>query len=688
MEYLLEDELKDLGFSVSHVSAMGVYGEADLKTMYKICLWSRLANRVQWVLFSDKVSDIDSLTKCCRDYNWNGLFNVDQTLAIDFHGQSSFINNTMYGAQLVKDGIVDYFKAFGSRPSVDKKNPDIRLHAHIKHDILTVSFDLVGYSLHQRGYRQMAGSAPLKENIAAALLIRAKWTELYNKGYHLLDPFCGSGTLLIEAAMMAANIAPGLFREDQAFKVWQGHDDTLWQATIDEALKKRLPLEKRFIGFDQDENALKNAQENISKAGLTEAITLKKQAIKDFQSVPGPGLFICNPPYGERLKNASALRPLYEDMGKALFNHCQNWQAAILTSNPELVRAIGLRIDKQYHFYNGPLDVKLYCFEVDETNQLKTNPAGNLNPHMTALQNRLRKNKKHLAKWLKRNGHSCYRLYDADLPNYAFAVDIYGDWAHVQEYAPPKDIPQHKAKKRIQEMLQILPEIIDIPADHIVLKQRKQQKGSAQYQAFANKNQFFNVREGSAILKVNLHDYLDTGLFLDHRPLRLALGKNLSGKRFLNCFSYTAAFSIHAALAGALTCNVDLSNTYDSWAKDNFKLNKINPHKHRFIQADCLEWLKHCQEKFDVILLDPPSFSNSKRMKTTLDIQRDQDKLVDLAMKCLTPEGVLYFSNNLNSFKLSEHITKTYNTEDITAQTLDEDFKRAKKSHRCYKIQF
>lgn len=686
MEYLLEDELKGLGLDVDQVSPMGVYGAADLKTLYEVCFWSRLANRVQLVLFSGEVEDTASFNQLCNQYDWSAVFTADKTLAVEFHGESSFINNSMYGAQLLKDGVVDYFKQYGSRPTVDKKNPDIRLHAYLKKGKLTVSLDLLGYSLHQRGYRLIAGDAPLKENIAAALLIRAGWPKLAAEGYTLVDPFCGSATLLIEAAMMAANIAPGLLRQDQAFVNWEGHDAELCGIVIKEAQQKRQPIKNSIIGFDCDPRMLEVAAENCERMGLSESITLKQQSIKEYQSQPGPGLFICNPPYGDRLKDPLTLLPVYQDIGQALFAHAQGWTAAILTSNAMLAQAIGLRFDKHYNFFNGPLQVKLYCTHIDPNNRLNINSQNNLSANAQALYNRLSKNKKHLSKWLKRTKHSCYRLYDADLPDYAFAVDLYGNWAHVQEYAAPKEIPANKAKRRTIEMLQVLSQVLNIPLDRMVLKQRKRQRGAEQYQALDRSNKALIVTEGAAEFKVNLHDYLDTGLFLDHRPLRLRFGDTLQGKKLLNCFCYTATMSVQAALSGAITCNVDLSKTYLEWAKDNFRLNKITLNHHQFIRADCMQWLKSCQDKFDVIWLDPPSFSNSKSMETTLDIQRDQELLVDLAMNLLSPTGVLYFSSNLNKFKLSPVLSKKYTVKDITQQTLDEDFKRFKPAHHCYRL--
>ena len=687
IEYMLEEELTALGLNVTKVSPMGVYGSADLATIYDICLWSRLANRVQLILFSGVVDNLTTLNQLCKEYAWDNIFDVDKTMAVEFHGECSFINNTMYGAQVVKDGVVDYFKTKGVRPSVDRTNPNVLLHAFIKKELLTVSLDLTGYSLHQRGYRLAAGRAPLKENLAAALLLRANWPELAKKGYALADPFCGSATLLIEGSMMATNTAPGLFRNDQAFQYWLGHDAELWQSRRALALAARTPLSNFIAGYDSDRKLLDIARDNIDHIDIQGDIQLKHQMIKDFQTLPGPGLMIANPPYGERLRDPLTLLPLYEDIGKALFYKCQGWQAAIFTSNASLAQAIGLKKDKIYAFFNGPQAVKLYCITVNEQNELKVPSEKKLNAYTEALYNRLMKQKKKLGKWAQQHDVSCYRLYDADLPDYAFAIDIYGEWVHVQEYAAPKEIPVHKTERRVLELMQLLPKVLQVPAQHIVLKQRSRQRGTEQYQPIGRKKQLLKVNEGAALFHVNLHDYLDSGLFLDHRPLRLMFYNQLKGKRLLNCFCYTGAFSVHAALKGLSTCNVDLSNTYLEWAKDNFTLNNIPLSKHQFVRADCLTWLAQCNEQFDTILLDPPSFSNSKKMASTLDIQRDQETLIDLAMALLSAQGELYFSNNLRTFKLSPALAEKYQVSDITAKTIGEDFKRSKHAHRCYLIQ-
>lgn len=687
LEYLLEEEVKSLGLVVTRVSPQGVYGEASLAVIYQLCLWSRIANRIQLVLFSGHAANEQTLHQLCTEFHWQTVFSHDKTIAVEFHGSSEHIRNTMYGGQVVKDGIVDHFRRLnGSRPTVDKENPQILIHAHLKNEVLTVSFDLTGYSLHQRGYRSKAGKAPLKENVAAALLVRAKWPELAEKGYGLQDPFCGAGTLVIEAAMMAAHIAPGLIRHDQSLQHWAQHQSSFWDKLRAQALQQVKPLSAKLFGSDADSKAISIARSNAERAGVLPLVEFDTLGVKESRPLVEVGLLVCNPPYGERLGDTTALVPVYQQLGVALHDHYQGWQAAVLTSNPVLAKAIGLRAGKQYTLHNGPIECKLYCLAISAENELKGTMSSPLSPNAQMLLNRLEKNYQHLRKWAKKSHISCYRVYDADLPEYAYAIDIYNDYAVLQEYAAPASIPVHKAEKRSLEVMQVVPRALGMSADKLVVKQRKQQKGSEQYQKMDQTSHTMTVTEGRAQLKVNLYDYLDTGLFLDHRPLRLRFADLKPGTRFLNCFCYTASASVHAALAGALTTNVDLSNTYLRWAEDNFKLNKLPLAKHQFIQFDCREWLKITKDRFDVIFLDPPSFSNSKRMADTLDIQRDHSVLVNAAMRLLNPDGVLYFSTNFRQFKLDPLLEEKYAIQDISSQTIDQDFKRNHKIHRCFKI--
>lgn len=688
LEYSLEEELRSLGLRVTRVSPQGVYGEGDITLIYHLCLWSRLANRVQLILFSGDARDQQALYQLCRQYPWESVFSADKTLTIEFHGTSEQIRNSMFGAQVVKDSIVDYFRERdGTRPTIAREQPQIRLHAYLKNDSITVSFDLTGYSLHQRGYRTQAGPAPLKENVAAAMLIRAKWPQLAIDGAALYDPFCGAGTLVIEAAMMAAHIAPGLLRDDQSLHYWTQHQPTLWEKIRVQAAQEARPFEVVLRGSDLNADLVRVARANADRAGVGQAVDFSCAPLIDCKSTAAKGLLICNPPYGERMGEATQLIPLYQQLGGVLHTHYQGWNAAVLTADPLLAKAIGLRAGKQYTLYNGALECKLYTFAMDATNVLKERHQERLSDGAQMLVNRLQKNYSHLQKWAKRQQISCYRVYDADLPEYAYAIDIYNDHAVLQEYAAPAMIAAHKVERRSLDVHQVVPGVLGISPENLVIKQRKQQKGTEQYQKMGQMRRTMVVTEGRAHFKVNLYDYLDTGLFLDHRLLRLRFAQLPAETRFLNCFCYTATASVHAALAGALTTNIDLSNTYLKWAEDNFRLNHFDLSKHQFVQDDCLTWLKTTRDRFDVIFLDPPSFSNSKRMTETLDIQRDHESLIRAAMHLLYPGGTLYFSTNFRQFKLSAKIIAEYTVRDMSAETIDLDFKRNPRIHQCFMIE-
>src|SRR5690554_2029712 len=300
--------------------------------------------------------------------------------------------------------------------------------------------------------------------------------------------------------------------------------------------------------------------------------------------------------------------------------------------------------------------------------------------------NRLKKNLKFLGKWARPQNISCYRLYDADMPEFAVEVNIYNSWAHVQEYDATASDNEDKTLARLQDVLVALPRVMGIPAERVVLKQRQRQTGKQQYERMDRRGEFLTVQEGQVRLLVNLTDYLDTGLFLDHRPMRLRIAEEARGKRFLNLFCYTASATVHAAVGGARrTTSVDLSKTYLDWARRNLALNGLSD-LHQLVQDDVMKWLEQDRGEYDLIFIDPPTFSNSKRMDDVFDVQRDHVQLLDMAMARLAPGGVLYFSNNFRRFKLDPALEEKYQVEDISAQTLDKDFQRNPRIHRSWRI--
>ncbi|GGH95217.1 23S rRNA (guanine(2445)-N(2))/(guanine(2069)-N(7))-methyltransferase [Pseudomonas fluvialis] len=708
LEGLLLEEARGLGLEEAREQVAAVRGQASMETAYRLCLWSRLANRVLLVMARFPLSNAEELYQGVHAIDWHEHLLPSGSLAVEFSGRGAGIDNTHFGALKVKDAIVDKLRtAQGERPSVDKLNPDLRVHLRLERGEAIVSLDLSGHSLHQRGYRLQQGAAPLKENLAAAVLIRAGWPQLAAEGAALSDPMCGVGTLLIEAGLMAADIAPNLRRQQWGFTHWLGHVPALWQKLHEEAQARaqaglaKPPLWIR--GYEADPRLITPARNNIERAGLADWVKIYQGELATFEPRPDQGqhgLLVCNPPYGERLGDEASLLYLYQHLGERLRQSCLGWQAAIFTGAPELGKRMGLRSHKQYALFNGALPCKLLLMRI-EPEQFVTSarPAENMPPlageSNTAARlaeggqmfaNRLQKNLKTLGKWAKKAGVECYRLYDADMPEYALAIDLYRDWVHVQEYAAPRSIDPEKAQTRLLDALAAIPVALGIPSERVVIKRRERQAGTRQYERQAAQGQFMEVTEGGVRLLVNLTDYLDTGLFLDHRPMRLRIQQEAAGKRFLNLFCYTATATVHAAKGGARsTTSVDLSKTYLDWARRNLALNGFSE-RHRLEQGDVMHWLAEDRGEYELIFIDPPTFSNSKRMEGVFDVQRDHVQLLDLAMARLAAGGTLYFSNNFRKFQLDDSLQQRYAVEEISAQTLDADFARNPKIHRAWRL--
>ncbi|MDX6022753.1 bifunctional 23S rRNA (guanine(2069)-N(7))-methyltransferase RlmK/23S rRNA (guanine(2445)-N(2))-methyltransferase RlmL [Scandinavium sp. V105_16] len=687
LEELLKTELENLGATACQVVQGGVHFEGDTRLLYQSLMWSRLASRIMMPLTECKVySDLD-LYLGVQAINWTEMFNQDATFAVHFSGVNEEIRNSQYGALKVKDAIVDAFTRKNlPRPNVDKENPDVRINVRLNKEVAYISLDLSGEGLHLRGYRDATGIAPIKETLAAAIVMRSGWQP----GTPMLDPMCGSGTLLIEAAMLATDRAPGLHRGHWGFSGWAQHDEAVWQEVKAEAqTRARAGLaayESHFYGSDIDSRVIERARSNARRAGIADLVTFE---VKDVAKLSNPlpkgpyGTVISNPPYGERLDSEPALIALHNLLGRLMKTQFGGWNLSLFSASPELLSCLQLRAERQFKAKNGPLDCVQKNYHLAETDGTATVMLAD------DYANRLRKNLKKLEKWARQEGIECYRVYDADLPEYNVAVDRYGEWVVVQEYAPPKTVDATKARQRLFDVIAATISVMGIAANRLVLKTRERQKGKNQYEKMSEKGEFMQVSEYNARLWVNLTDYLDTGLFLDHRIARRMLGQMSKGKDFLNLFSYTGSASVHAGLGGARsTTTVDMSRTYLEWAERNLRLNGLTGRPHRLLQADVLGWLRDADEQFDLIFIDPPTFSNSKRMEDTFDVQRDHLKLMADLKRLLRKGGTIMFSNNKRGFKLdSDGMAKLgLKAEEITQKTLSPDFARNRQIHNCWLI--
>ncbi len=696
-EYALSLELAELGAGEIKESVAGVYFSAPLELAYRITLWSRIASRIIMVIYKGPCESPEQLYNAAYCIDWQTHFHNKSSFSIDFHGVGGFIKNSQFGALKVKDAVVDRFRDDGcARPDVARVDADFKIDAHYRRGQITLGINFSGPALHQRGYRATTGEAPLKENLAANMLVRSGWKQ---EPQDLLDPFCGSGTILIEAAMLACDIAPALYRQKFGFQKWLGHQEKVWQELFAEA-KARASLgikrcEVKFFGSDIDSRLVALAKRNAQNAGVAELIEFSVANALNVNPPVEQGFLITNPPYGERLGTVTELLQLYYQLGDKFKSDFGGWKVAVLNSDIELLSALKLKADKQMKMFNGALECafNLYTLHAQSTRRIEPSQVlaqgGEISEVASAFANRIKKNYKQLSKWAKREGIDSYRLYDADIPEYNVAVDKYLDYLVIQEYSAPKAIPEAVTKRRLTDILLVLPNAIGVEPDKIILKTRERQKGTNQYQKLDTKKLELNTIEYGAKFKLNLQDYLDTGLFLDHRLTRKLVGEKSKDRTVLNLFAYTGTASVHAALGGAKSVTtVDMSNTYLNWAQDNFALNGLSGRQYQFIQSDCLQWITDCQDKYDLIFIDPPTFSNSKRMEDSFDVQRDHVSLLRGLVKLLNPNGEIVFSNNKRKFKMdSEAINALgFKVVNIDDQTLPLDYKRNPQIHNTWLI--
>ena len=703
---LLSGELAALGIAVTREHPAGVAFEGPLEHGWLACLESRTASRVLLSIGRVPLDDADTMYRALRDMPWEDHLSATGTLAVDVVGEGPpWIRHTQFAAMRAKDAVVDRFRdRTGERPSVDLEAPDLRISLRLARTHADVALDLGGEPLHRRGYRQSIVEAPLKENLAAALLMRCGWPALAAEGAAFADPMCGSGTFVIEAALIAARIAPGLLRRRFGFERWPGHDAAAWQRMREAALARRDLAalgHGRYRGSDRDQTAIRAAIANANRAGLGEHLSFERRDVASLAPAAEPrGLVLVNPPYGARLEDERTLGPIYEALGRSLAANFQGWACGVFTGNPPLGRALGLRAHRSHTFLNGAIECRLLRFEIGPdavepapaTVRAARLEAARARPGAQMFANRLRKNLQRLEAWARREDVACFRAYDADMPEYSFAIDLYGNgerWACVQEYAAPPTVEREAVRARRDEAMSVLPEVLGLPPERIVLKVRRRQRGGEQYEKEGAEGRFHEVREGRYRFLVNFTDYLDTGLFLDHRITRRRVGELAAGRRFLNLFAYTGTATVHAAGGGATaSTTVDMSRTYLDWAKRNLALNGLAGPQHGFVQADCLSWLDEAAARggprYGFVFLDPPTASRSKRMEQAFDVQRDHVGLLTRVARLLDPGGTILFSNNYQRFNLDTAALGAFEIEDITAATIPEDYKRNPRIHAAW----
>ncbi len=700
LEQSLVRELQGLGLAGARGTRGGVQIDCDgLEPVYRIALKSRLAHRLLLRLTRFEADDPEAVYRAVGVIDWSDHLALDGSLLVEAKLRDTRLGNPHFVALRVKDAIVDQFRErSGQRPSVDTRQPDLRLNLFVHRRQAELSLDLSGGGLRRAPVGVEA--ARWRGGLGAALLQLVQWRPTVQS---LVVLGAGDVDLLLAAAQLSADVAPGLQLNDVGFERWLGHVPALWQRLCEQArADMRPPDMPRVHVWEERRDTLEAARRACRAAGIENLIDWQLGSAERHAVPDGEGCVVLPPSDAPGHQRATRMR----HVEALLQRRFAGWRVASLALGQERERGARWqwRAEQELTVRRGQGRFELAVGAIDARSPVlatRDEPAPVIafpdapGEAAAPLINRLQKNLRHLGRWARRQGVSCYRLYDADLPEYAAAIDLYQceePWAVVQEYAAPAQLDPERVAQRLQDILACVAQVLELPAERIVLKRRQRQKGSAQYEKLDRQGRFHQVQESGLKLLVNFTDYLDTGLFLDHRTTREELGRKAAGRHVLNLFAYTGAATVHMAAGGARSSTtVDLSKTYLDWARRNLMLNQLAGEAHRFIQADCLVWLdaqaaEPASKRYGLIFMDPPTFSSSKRMEGVLDVQRDHVRLIRAATTLLRPGGELYFSNNFRRFQMDTEALSGLAIEDISARSIPEDFRRNPRIHQCYLI--
>jgi 23S rRNA (guanine2445-N2)-methyltransferase / 23S rRNA (guanine2069-N7)-methyltransferase len=682
-EEVLARELQALGLQPTETVGAGVAFGSTLEDAYRACLWSRVASRILMPLADFEAADPDALYEGVHGMRWTDHLGPERTLAVSVAGARSPVGPSHFIALKTKDAIVDRVRAeVGSRPSVDKRRPDVRVHVHVRGVHTTVSLDLAGRGLHRRGLGRSGGVAPIRENLAAALLHMTGWPER-SGSVPLLDPMCGSGTFLVEAAGMALDVAPGLARDRTGLEGWRGHDRALWGRLRAEAKERRAAArgrEVRIRGFDASPESVEAAREVVEHAGLAGRIGVDLVELRDAEPPwADAGTIVANPPYGARLGEAGELGPLYELLGDVLKRRFPGWSAWVLSGNRALEKRIGLRPAARHEVFNGPIRCRFLEIPISsERVKGDTGPAWRKpGDEARGFGRRFAANLKERRKWADAEGVACYRLYDADVPIFNLAVDWYDGQVRIAEYPRPRKVKSADAERRLREAFDTVAGFLLVDPADIVLQASVpdgRDRGPGQGGSFVE------VQEADLRFRIDLAGRPGTGLDLGGRLLRRWIRDRAAGCHVLDLFSGTCTASVVAARGRARsTTSVEPSETLLAWGRHNFALNRIAAERrHRFTRADPMRFLESQRDvrRYDLIVVAPPTRSRPRRTGAGFDVERDHVALLTAAARRLANDGEIVFSTNLRTLALREGELPGLRAREITEEVTPPDFAR------------
>lgn len=743
LEQPLADELKSLGIERVRPLGGGVAFFCDAVQAMRACLWSRIASRVLLVVGRVNASDADLLYAGIYDIAWEDVLADGATMAVRAHGTNDQLRNTRFTALKVKDALVDRMRSKkGMRPQVDARSPRAAIDVRVHDRRATVSLDFSGEALNRRAYLAPddKDDAALACALAAGALAQAGWAEMAEAGAAFIDPVCRDGIVLVEAALIAADCAPGLKRDRWGFMGWAAYDPDSWKSLLEEARDRfhqglarvggqavldrgegeRPDLARvRFVGASTSSPFISRARNHVRHAGVRALVSVELgdadgmvRLIGEHKALSHTRTAMVASNFDARTRGDSQAHVQADENAFVAASLIMGDRARFVAVGGQDVASrfphdcisrlkIGRgRVETTVEVFNAPPS-KGTTLEIPDLHGGAPHAVEVFEDASEQFAARLRKVFKERRKWATREGVTCYRIYDADLPDYAVAIDWYtgagdargNDYLHIAEYAPPSSVDADKARRRFKDVLSIAPIVCGIRPDHVFSKTRVREKGGGQYRNAGSRAYVTTVEENGHIFEVDLAGRLDTGLFLDHRITREVIGEKAEGARFLNLFAYTGTASVYAAAGGAVeTTTVDLSQTYLDWARRNMSANGFNGEDHRFEKDDVMRWITQARrsgKRYDLIFVDPPTFSNSKAMgKRTWDVQRDHVELLIGVSRLLSEEGEAVFSCNLRSFKPYVEDLQKYgvNIEDISPETIPEDFSRTPRIHKCYVV--
>ncbi len=689
LEGVLADELAQLGALDMQPGRRMVAFRGDARFMMRTNLHCRTAVRILKPIATFTAQDDRALYDGIGRIDWLSHLDADGSLAIDPVVHGGDFTNSLYAAQRAKDAIVDQIRdRTGRRPAVDLKDPQLRINLHIDRQHVTVYFDASGDSLHKRGYRGATGDAPINEVRAAGILRLTGWDERVP----LADFMCGSGTFLIEGALMARRIAPGLVRQQFGYMRWKDFNSSLHETVIDEARRQILPnLPFRILGSDLDAQVIASARENAQRAGVADDIDW---LVESFDATPCRRplrvTLVTNPPYDERMRIAR-IEAVYRRIGEALKRHWPGYTAFVLTGNAEAASHIGLRTSAKIRLFNGPIECRLLKFALvapDAIEVPRQAPGPSAGDSLEAFGNRLSRMARHWRRWSRRQGIDCYRIYDRDLPDIPLAIDSYEGHVVITPYDRRHGRTEIEQSQWLERVVEVVGRTLAVPPRRITLIGRKQDEHAGPRDHDPGRGAV-EVRESALRFEVRLGGSKQTGLELDGRVLRSMLRAESDGQRFLSLFGHTGSYALAAAAGGARsTTTVLASRGLVDWAARNLALNGFSGPDHRALCQDPLEFVRELNPdgapRFDLVIVQPPSFDGQRR-PGVWNVQDGHVELANHLLECMAPGGKIYFVSTFRRLTFHVDQIRGASVQEITRQTVPPDF-RNKKIHRCWRL--